>query len=370
MNMRFTVPRIAFAAVAIATLTYAFVFAPHLGSGDAERALHFVKPASSSPSASPAPKVEFPPPGQDFIGVSTAAGPGDFTEVDKFVAAVGHKPTVMMFNEGWAVNQTFDASAFNDIAARGMLPMLSWEPWDYRVESPDHSGARPNQPTYRLANIIDGSFDGYIREFADGIKALGYTVALRFAHEMNGFWYPWSTKVNGNKPGDYVKAWRHVHDVFTQAGATNVIWVWSPNVEYAGATKLSSLYPGDAYVDWVGLSGYYGTSGLTNYVTFNQIFDKTFADLAKFTNKPIVITESAATNQAGQRTRWIQQLFQELPQHPNVIGFIWYEAVKELDWRLLTPPSAAKAFGEGAESSLFATRWSPTMTPRLTAVDR
>jgi hypothetical protein len=363
--MRVTVPRVAFAVAATATLVYAFVYAPRLGHVDTRPTKsQFVKPVAQSPAPA-GPKIEFPAPGHDFIGVSTAAGPGDFTEVDKFIAAVGHKPTVMMFNEGWAVNQTFDPSAFNDIADRGMMPMLSWEPWDYRVESPNHSGADPDQPKYRLSNIIDGAFDGYIREFADGIKALGYPVALRFAHEMNGFWYPWSTNVNGNKPGDYVKAWRHVHDIFAAAGATNVVWVWSPNVAYAGSTKLSTLYPGDAYVDWIGLSGYYGTGGLTSYVTFNQIFNKTFRDLAKFTHKPVVITETAATNQSGQRTRWIQQLFAEIPAHPNVIGFIWYEAVKELDWRVLTPPSAAKAFGAGAASPLFVRTWSPDMVPRL-----
>ena len=48
---------------------------------------------------------------------------------------------------------------------------------------------------------------------------------------MNGNWFAWMEGVNGNQPGEYVAAWRHVHDIFTAVGATNVSWVWCPNVD-------------------------------------------------------------------------------------------------------------------------------------------
>ena len=36
---------------------------------------------------------------------------------------------------------------------------------------------------------------------------------------MNGWWWPWSEQLNGNNPGEFVAAWRHVHDIFVQQHA-------------------------------------------------------------------------------------------------------------------------------------------------------
>ena len=358
-----TIPRTGFLLLAIILIGYTFVGAPKFEHIEAARQATTLQQKIAH-EAVPTP-VQFPAAGHDFIGVTTSAVPSDFTEVNKFTQAAGRPPTVRMFTQGWAVNSNFNRSDFDVIAAHGMMPMMSWEPWDYHDDTPDHNGVYPTQPAYALKNIINGSFDSYIRSYAEGIKGLDYTIAIRFAHEMNGFWYPWGTNVNGNQPGDYVKAWQHVHDIFTSIGATNVIWVWSPNIDYTNSVKLKPLYPGDAYVDWVGLSGYYGTAGLQHYETFNQIFNRTLTDLATFTKKPIIVSETAATNQSGLRTQWIENLFKELPAHPNIIGFIWYEAVKELDWRITSPPSAGVAFTAGAASPFYVTKWAPGMVPRL-----
>ena len=105
---------------------------------------------------------------------------------------------------------------------------------------------------------------------------------------------------NGNDPSQYVLAWRHVHDIFTAVEATNVIWVWSPNIIWNTFTDLASLYPGNSYVDWIGLSGYYGTPGKLSYQSFNDVFGPTIADLRTFTGQPLVITETGATNVSGE----------------------------------------------------------------------
>jgi beta-mannanase len=126
--------------------------------------------------------------------------------------------------------------------------MVTWEPWDYLGDI--------NQPAYSLSSIIGGAHDSYITRFALDAKAWGHPFFLRFAHEMNGDWYPWNEGINGNTPGQYVQAWRHVHDLFTANGVTNVTWVWSPNIEYTGSIPLSGLYPGDAYTDWIAMDGY------------------------------------------------------------------------------------------------------------------
>jgi mannan endo-1,4-beta-mannosidase len=314
----------------------------------------------ATPSASAPPEV-FPAPGKVFIGLETESGPYDLAPVTAFSSATRYRPAVLQFSQGWAYDR-FDAGLFDRVVAEGMLPVVAWEPWDYRsTGAARQSGA---QPAYRLSRIIAGDFDAYVRSWAEGIRSLGYPVGIRFAHEMNGSWYPWCESVNSNRRGEYVTAFRHVHDIFTAAGADNVIWIWSPNVTYQGARPLRRLYPGDKYVDWVGVSGYYGTAGMTGYRSFDDIFGLTLRQLHGFTRRPIVITETAATNESGQQERWIRQMFQQLPKHRDVIGFIWFEVDKEVDWRITTVPQSAKAFAQGAAGKRYAVTWTRNTTPR------
>lgn len=314
-------------------------------------------PASTGPSAAPVP---FPPAGRVFLGVQTNLGPYDFGAVDAFAGATGHRPSVLQFSQGWAEDQ-FDAGRLTSIADRGMLPIISWEPWDYKARG--NAAGSGEQPAYRLSAIIGGKYDDYIRSWATGVAALPFPVVIRFAHEMNGFWYPWCEASNGNHPGEYVQAWRHVHQIVEQAGAHNVTWMWSPNVTYKGAAPLKRLYPGDAYVDWIALSGYYGTANRTSYVSFNQIFAGTLKELRTLSHKPIVVSETGATNATGQQARWISQMFAQLPQHPEIIGVIWFESNKEIDWRIAGVPAAASAFAKGAANARYDTPWTVNAMP-------
>ena len=110
--------------------------------------------------------------------------------------------------------------------------------------------------------MIEGRYDAYIREFAEAAKAWGHPFFLRFNWEMNGNWFAWSEGVNGNQPGEYVAAWRHVHDIFTSVGATNATWVWCPNVDPGKEfDDLALALSGRRYVDWTCLDGYnWGTN--------------------------------------------------------------------------------------------------------------
>jgi beta-mannanase len=366
--MRKSTASLAAAVVVLAALLAYIGFVVTRSGGGAGDGIHGAAPPPVSHSASPAltpstPPAEFPASGTVFLGLQTSIGPFDFAPVDTFASATGYRPPVLQFTQGWA-HDAFNADNFNRVAERGMLPIVSWEPWDFDTTgAARHHGA---QPKYRLAQITAGAFDSYIRSWADGIKNLGYPVGIRFAHEMNGFWYPWCESANGNRPGDYVKAFRHVHRIFTEAGADNVIWIWSPNVTYPGAKPLDRLYPGDKYVDWVGLSGYYGTEGMTGYQSFDAIFTGTLKQLRRFTKRPVVITETGATNQSGQQARWIRQTFQQLPKHPEIIGVIWFEVDKELDWRIAGNPASVQAFARGSTNKRYAVTWTTNTIARTT----
>jgi hypothetical protein len=366
------------ALIAVLLLTYAFAVAPitsrqrgDAGSNNAATA------GPSAPSSQQDPEL-FPPSGKMFIGVMTHEGAHGFTAVDEFTKAAGRQPQVMLFSAGWAT-AGFDRALFDRISDRGMLPMLAWEPWDYRLDEAARNlgfgpreidQIRSDQPNYRLSRIARGDFDTYLLSWAEGIKSLGYPVGIRFAHEMNGDWYPWSEAVNGNGPGDYVRAWRHVHDLFRVAGATNVTWVWSPNVQWEDSTaRLATFYPGDDYVDWLGLSGYYGTGYFSDYRSFDEIFNVTIEEIRAFSKKPLVITETAAADDNGRKVEWIEETFQLLPRHKDIIGVIWFEVDKEMDWRIVSSRAAAAAFARAVASPRYDFNWSPSMVLRSEVED-
>ncbi len=359
--VRITIPRVVAVALCAALVAYVFAYGPRLPipAAGATSAAHTLAPAVKSAPKRP----EFPPPGKKFIGIMNGEGPYNFSALDSFTHAVGHQPEVYEFSQGWALNQ-FNRGVIEQVANRGMLPMISWEPWNY-LKEPKIDAQRGYQPAYSLSNIIDGKYDKYIRSWALGVKSLGFTIAIRFAHEMNGYWYPWAIFANGNKTYQYVEAWRHVHDIFSEVGAKNVIWVWSPNIIWNSFSNLAKLYPGNSYVDWIGLSGYYGTPGMGDYQTFNSIFARTIAELKTFTDKPLVITETGATDVSGLMARWITAMFKELPAHTDIIGVIWYEDFNVVDWKVTDDPAAAAAFRRGFASGLYHFTWSPDMVPLL-----
>lgn len=294
---------------------------------------------------------EVPTPGRTFIGVSTQTGA--LTEVDDFSESAGVSPDVVMISRGWA-DATADMTAVEQITAAGHLPLIAWEPWNFDVES-TFDRRRGEQPDFALSTIIDGDHDELILDWAAALAEWNRPVAMRFAHEMNGYWYPWSESVNGNSPGQYVAAWRHVHGLFEDAGADDVIWIWSPNPTQPTLLPLEGLYPGDDYVDWIGIVGYLG-NGIDPAVfvpTFDQLFGPTIDEIRALTDLPLVITEIGATEAGGQKAAWIDHVIGEIDRRDDVIGFVWFEVDKETDWRIVSSPEATAAFADAISRGDF-----------------
>lgn len=173
-------------------------------------------------------------------------------------------------------------------------------------------------------------------------------VVIDFADEFNGQWEKWGTKYV--TPKQYVAAWRHIHETFIDAGASNVIWAWSPNiVNPVKSVKLEPYYPGDAYVDWVGLVGYW-TIDEDN--AFDSVFGPTIDQIRTFTKKPMILIETAAM--AGERRRAdIRNLFAGVEADDDMLGFIWFNYKKRADWRLEASPLALKEFKRLAADDRF-----------------
>jgi beta-mannanase len=261
--------------------------------------------------------------------------------LDAFEQSAGKRVALVNSYVSLASTQ-FDRAAADTVWSRGAVPMVTWEPWrDGRLG--------PRQPEFALSRFLDGRFDPLLRQFAESIRDWGHPVLLRFAPEMNGHWNSWSTGVNGNSPQEFVAVWRHVHDLFDGVGAHNVEWVWSPNVSFPGSTPLGVLYPGDAYVDWVGVDGYnWGRSRAgTQWQSFGSVFGPTIRAITRLTKKPIVLTEVASTEVGGKKSLWIRDFLSELRRNPSIVGFVWFQYDKETDWRIDSSSTSRAAFGTG-----------------------
>ncbi|TKJ33129.1 glycosyl hydrolase [Blastococcus sp. CCUG 61487] len=295
----------------------------------------------------PPPAVAPPVVRTPVLGLSAPT----IADLDDFIRATGTVPEVFDVFEAWSRNRPLDPVVAEAVAARGAKLSITWEPWD-----PDVDTAR--QPEYSLGTILAGEHDGYIDLFADSVAVYGRPVTIRLMHEMNGNWYPWSGTVNGNRVEEFVQAWRYVHDRFVARGVTNVDWLWAPNAVYPGSAPLAPYYPGDAYVDAVGVSNYnWGDDRRdgwnTSWTSFVDLFDPSFAELRAITSRPIWVSETGSSSSGGVKAEWLAAMLAEVAVRPDVAGVIWFDQVdkaRRVDWRIENDPDAVAAWQRGFEA--------------------
>jgi len=279
-----------------------------------------------------------------LFGVHTPQAPFATSEIEGFATAAGKAPNTLLFFTNFS--QEFPLQAVTTSWSRGMLPMLSFEP----IVQDSTSG----QP--KLSDITSGAWDDYFTRWATAAKAEGHPIAFRFAQEMNGNWYSWSDGRFGNANGDYVLAWRHIHDLFEAAGADNIIWVWSVNrVDNLPDKTIARVYPGDDYVDWVGASGYLRDLPDGVEPTFDFTFGRTIAAIeAVAPDKVVMLTEVGAGTTETNRVAWLASFFQGLLDHPEIIGFNWFNDFKDGgDWRIQYSDGTSHAFATGVADSRY-----------------
>ncbi|WP_432174883.1 glycoside hydrolase family 26 protein [Streptomyces sp. Tue6028] len=268
-------------------------------------------------------------PAKKYIGVSRPKAPTSMDPVHDWTRMVGKQPNLIAYYAAW--HDGFDATGVRNAWNSGALTVVSWEPRDIS-----------------LTQVADGVSDDYLQEYAKAVRTLNIPVAISFADEMNGDWEEWGS--TETTPREYVRAWRHLHDVFEDAGATNVIWTWSPNIVEPGTHKdLSPYYPGDNYVDWVGLVGYF-----TDWDphSFDGLFGSTLAEIDRFGQKPRLLLETGAMP-GPHRKEHVRALFDGVSASRDIIGFAWFDHKARADWRLATDPEGVAEFRRLAANDLY-----------------
>jgi mannan endo-1,4-beta-mannosidase len=254
-----------------------------------------------------------------YIGI--AINPQITAHVTAFRRATGvHVRLVEFFNP---FNEPFQRWEAQQAVALGALPLIQLNPRNIS-----------------LAKIAGGGYDGQIRHYADAVRSFGCRVVISFGHEMNGWWYSWG--LPDTTPAIFIAAWRHIHNVFAGEGVKNVIWSWDPSHLYQrfrnnSASPASRWYPGDRYVDWIGIDGYLGQGQ-----TFKGVFGHQLRNIRGVTNKPIYIAETGVAG--GPSQSWqITGLFAALRKY-RLMGLVWFDLNRKQPWRLEGRPAGIAAY--------------------------
>jgi mannan endo-1,4-beta-mannosidase len=290
-----------------------------LGAGDSLNPLTGTARPSPAIPALPRTHVTVCSAGCRYTGVALPATSKAL--LSAFIRASGSRPKIVESYQ--AFGRPFPTSWARELLSRKILPLIQI--------NPRHA---------RLAAIAAGRYDKFLTRYGHAVKALRtFPVALSFAHEQNGPWYPWGCR--HVPPRVFIAAYRHVETVIRQAGAHNVIWVWTANVVVGARCPLLDRWPGRAYVTWIGLDGYLRTQGST----YGQIFGLSLKQLAGL-RKPILLSEVGVLLGVPGAVSRIHQLYQGAARSSGVIGVVYFDSrtSKFGDYRPQDNPATLAAF--------------------------
>jgi hypothetical protein len=289
---------------------------------------------------------------------------------EAFSSHAGKHASVIHFGQPAPWGQKFAKEPLEDSTKEGAYPMM-----DMGTKTPREG------KTVTLAEIAEGKLDGPYKEWFEEVAKYGKPFFFRWDWEMNlipsesiNENFPWVGQAAAH-PEDFVLAWQHLHDLAEEAKASNVTWVWCPNVSYSSegvkSTSLEALYPGDSYVDWLCMDGYNKATGSSGWRSFSSIFSTTYNELLAIApTRPIMIGETASTELGGSKAEWITDTLKtSLPENfPSIRALVWFnwnitEEGREWEWPIESSASSQSAFASGIASSYYAANSFSEPTP-------
>ena len=257
-----------------------------------------------------------------YLGVYADGVPAGFSGVTQFASRVGVTPNIALYYSSWQeqFKSAFAWEAYDD----DVTPAVQIEPFGVS-----------------MAAIANGKYDSYLDRYAGQVRTFGHAVIIGFAHEPNGSWYPWGA--GSVSPDVWIAAWRHVVNVFRAQGADNVIWLWTVNSQGPDGAMADAWWPGDGYVTWVGVDGYYTGPG----DTFKGVFGGVLSEVQGL-GKPVIISETAVGPRTGNQVSGIDDLFAGL-RASKLLGLIWFDTAQDSgqykeNWRLEGNSALVDAF--------------------------
>lgn len=279
-------------------------------------------------------------PSGKYLGIfqpSEEDGLSDFQAISQLEKQENLDFDIISFYLAWtddSVNK-FPHQLMDSIYKNHSIPMITWEPWASTLSEND--SVKPLIEEKKIfKHITEGYFDDYISRFAAILNKYDQPVFLRFAHEFDNPQYPWSQK-GDNTPEEFKEAWKYVHRRLKKEGAHKVIFVWNP----WKSETMHTYYPGDEFVDWVGLTmlNYGPLNENGEVLPFQQLYKPFKNKLYWFTRKPVMLAEFGSLK-LGQKNQedWLSKAVDSVnSNYENIAALVFFNSkldknIPQNDW--------------------------------------
>jgi cellulose synthase/poly-beta-1,6-N-acetylglucosamine synthase-like glycosyltransferase/beta-mannanase len=253
-------------------------------------------------------------------------GISSLRNVRKMSDQIDEKFDIISFYVPWDKNNELNLSheLLDSIYNQNSIPMITWEPWlNTFNDIPDKQ-----KDLYSLIN--EGYFDSFISNFSIRLKNLNRPVFLRFAHEFDNPFYPWS--LNGeDAPAKFKKAWIHVYEIFKRNEAENVIWIWNPRK----SENVSAFYPGKEYVDWIGVNilNYGKLNQDEKWHDFKELYEPFHDEFKNLPLTPVIITEFGTLKNGERQEEWLAKAFESIEsEFEEIKSVIYFNSKVDNNW--------------------------------------
>ena len=236
--------------------------------------------------------------------------------IESYVKKLGQKPSIFILPGSNKIFSEFPMFSAVESAIEGVTPFIF-----LRASS-------------NITEILKGKHDQEIARFTEGATKFGKNHGGFFINtmwEMNiekrnpSFTHPWC-----GQPESFKEVWKHIWQIFEDSGA-NEYATWM--IEYHVDFPLEGYYPGDSFVDWIGLSAYNRAIFLRSrgYRYLNDLISEPYDYFRKrYENKPIIQAEFGTTTGADQ-PNWVIKALQTIKSKPGIKAAIyWDNAATEL----------------------------------------
>ncbi|MDE2026353.1 MAG: hypothetical protein KGJ07_07705, partial [Patescibacteria group bacterium] len=259
-----------------------------------------------------------------------------FPKMQEYESLAGKKMYWVYFSNNWYNGISFPKEEVKTISDNGNIPYIRLMPRSMLYET-------SAEPILTLARIAKGDFDVFLKQWANDAKAYAHPLMVEFGPEVNGDWEPWNEKYSGGQkdgPTRFVNAYRHIIDLFRAQGVQNITWVYHitvPSSPDQPWNSYTSYYPGDNYIDWIGLSVYGALTTQDTWQSFKEKMDTAYPQLVKdFPSKPIAISELGVVDNPdkGNKATWLTDALENIKKgkYPQVKAIsIWHATWQQAD---------------------------------------
>ena len=230
---------------------------------------------------------------------------------------------------------------------------------------------------YTMEKFLSGAFDEDIKQWAIEAKHTNIPLLVEFGTEVNGDWFPWNASYNGGSTKNHYGApglydgmerfrdtYRRIIDICREQGANNITWFYHCDVynnpDNNWNTK-AGYYPGDDYIDWIGLSVYGAQTPDEDWMKFEDILTENWEEIMSISpqGKPLAILEwGVVDNVQHQKPEWISDAMSSIKPggkfYPNIKAVsYWHENFDDTILKIDESPESLSAYRAAVDDEIF-----------------